>query len=56
MLKIYRRYPYRYMRNCNPDAVDDNKEYKLERILDSRVHRGKMQYRVKWLDYEHDPV
>ena len=28
-----------------------NATYNIERILDCRIHRGKKQYLVKWLDY-----
>ena len=34
-----------------PVIVDNNKEYKIEEILDSRHHYGKLQYLVKWLEY-----
>jgi hypothetical protein len=34
---------------------DDDDEYEVEKILNTRVHRRKLQYRVKWLGYEEDP-
>lgn len=34
---------------------DDDDEYEVEKILNARVHRRKLQYRVKWLGYEGDP-
>ena len=29
----------------------DDDEYEVERILDSRIHQGKLQYLVHWHDY-----
>ena len=34
-----------------PIIVDNNKKYKVEEILDSRHHYGKLQYLIKWLGY-----
>jgi hypothetical protein len=36
-------------------ANDDEDEYEVEKILNARVHRRKLQYRAKWLGYEDDP-
>ena len=36
--------------------IDGDPEYELEEIIDSRLHRNNLQYRVKWTGYspEHD--
>ena len=34
-----------------PVLVGDGEEYVVERILDSRVRRGKLQFKVKWKGY-----
>ena len=34
-----------------PTIVDDEEEYEVDEILDSRLHRGKLQYLVKWTGY-----
>ncbi|KAL5498599.1 hypothetical protein ACEPAH_1953 [Sanghuangporus vaninii] len=35
-----------------PVIVDDEEEYEVEEILDSRLHRGKLQFLVKWVGYD----
>jgi transposase InsO family protein len=37
-----------------PIEVNNEEEWEVEEILDSRRHRNKLQYRVKWTDF-HDP-
>ena len=37
-----------------PIIIDSNEEYEVEKILDSRRYRNKLQYKVKWKGYE-DP-
>lgn len=37
-----------------PIVVNSNEEYEVDQILDSRMYRGKLQYKVKWKGYE-DP-
>lgn len=37
-----------------PIIVDSNEEYEVDQILDSRIFRNKLQYKVKWKGYE-DP-
>ena len=39
-----------------PIEIDGEPEYELEEIIDSRLHRDKLQYRAKWTGYspEHD--
>ncbi|OJD11140.1 hypothetical protein ACJ73_09604 [Blastomyces percursus] len=39
-----------------PIEVDGQLEYTVNRILASRVHYGKLKYRVDWLGYDDDPV
>lgn len=34
-----------------PDIVDNEEEYEIEEIQDSRLHRGKLQFLVKWVGY-----
>ena len=34
-----------------PVIVDGGEEYIVEKILDSRLHRGKLQFKVKWKGY-----
>ena len=34
-----------------PVIVNDEEEYEVEEILDSRFHRNKLQYLVKWVGY-----
>jgi hypothetical protein len=33
-------------------AIDGEDEYLIEEILDSRMHRHKLQYLVKWIGYD----
>ena len=35
-----------------PIQVDGQDEFEVEAILDSRVHRGRVQYLVKWKGYD----
>ncbi|KAL5513317.1 hypothetical protein ACEPAH_3716 [Sanghuangporus vaninii] len=35
-----------------PVLVDDEEEYEVEEILDSRLHRGKLQFLIKWVRYD----
>ncbi|OCB91419.1 hypothetical protein A7U60_g1324 [Sanghuangporus baumii] len=35
-----------------PVIIDEQEEYKVEEILDSHLHRGKLQFLVKWVGYE----
>ena len=35
-----------------PILVDDEEEYEVQEVLDSRLHRGKLQYLVKWVGYD----
>jgi len=35
--------------------MDEDNEYEVEGILDSRISRKKLQYRAKWVGYENDP-
>jgi hypothetical protein len=37
-----------------PIIVNSNEEYEVDQILDSRIYRKKLQYKVKWKGYE-DP-
>ena len=34
-----------------PDLVEGSEEYEVEKIENSQVHRGKLQYLVKWKGY-----
>ncbi|KAL5537295.1 hypothetical protein ACEPAF_1118 [Sanghuangporus sanghuang] len=35
-----------------PVIIDEQEEYEVEEILDSCLHRGKLQFLVKWVGYE----
>ncbi|OCB88298.1 hypothetical protein A7U60_g4500 [Sanghuangporus baumii] len=35
-----------------PVIIDEQEEYEVEEILNSRLHRGKLQFLVKWVGYE----
>ncbi|KAL5526847.1 hypothetical protein ACEPAF_8574 [Sanghuangporus sanghuang] len=35
-----------------PVIIDEQEEYEVEEILDSHLHRGKLQFLVKWVRYE----
>lgn len=37
-----------------PEVVDGNIEYEVEKILSSRVSRDKLQYRASWLGCDPD--
>ena len=37
-----------------PVEINDDEEWEVEQILDSRIHRKKLQYRVKWLGFDED--
>ncbi|THG99573.1 hypothetical protein EW145_g7239 [Phellinidium pouzarii] len=34
-----------------PVVLDNEEEYEVDKILDSHIHRGKLQYLVKWTGY-----
>ena len=38
-----------------PIEVDGEEEWEVEEVLAVREHRGKLQYRVKWLGWDDDP-
>lgn len=38
------------------DECTDDEQYEVDYILDSRIHDGKLQYRVKWAGYKDDRV
>lgn len=44
---------HRHKKKRNRTADEDD-EYEVEKILDARVNRRKLQYRVKWFGYEED--
>ena len=35
-----------------PVIVDDNKEWHVEEILDSRIYHRRLQYLVKWIGFD----
>ena len=37
-----------------PIEIDGEEEYEVESVLDSRMYRKKLQYRVAWLGYPPD--
>ena len=36
-----------------PLVIDDEMEYEVEEIVDSRIYYNRLQYLVKWLGYDH---
>ena len=47
--------PFRLRRqkwSRNFGSVDEEDEYEMERILDARVNRTTLQYRIQWLGYD----
>lgn len=45
----------RHKRKRNRGSADEDDEYEVEKLLDARVYRAKLQYRVKWVGYDDDP-
>jgi len=41
-------------RSHSRGGADEDGEYEVEQILEARVYRRKLQYRVKWLGYKDD--
>lgn len=39
-----------------PVEIDGENEWEVERILASRMSRGKLQYRAKWIGFDDDPA
>jgi hypothetical protein len=37
-------------------GADEDDEYEVQKILEARVYRRKLQYRVEWLGFEDDPA
>ena len=35
-----------------PILIDNEEEYEVDEIIDSRIHRGKLQFLVKWTGYD----
>ena len=38
----------------SPIVVKGKDKYKVEEIFDSQIHRGKLQYLIKWLGYSYN--
>jgi hypothetical protein len=36
----------------HPVEIDGEDEYFIEAVLDSRIHRRKLQYLIKWVGYD----
>ena len=34
-----------------PEVVDGQEYFQIDKVLNKRIHRGKVQYFVKWLGY-----
>ncbi|EFQ96383.1 hypothetical protein PTT_01418 [Pyrenophora teres f. teres 0-1] len=47
--------PRKHKRKRSQGTADEDDEYEVEKILNARVYRKKLQYRVQWLGYEEDP-
>ena len=39
-----------------PVEVDGDLEWNVEKVIKSRIHYGKLQYKVQWTGYDEDPV
>ena len=35
-----------------PDIINNQEEYEVEEAVDTRLHRGKIQYLIKWVGYD----
>jgi hypothetical protein len=44
-------YPGQNMEPPPPVDIDGEDEYFIEAVLDSRIHRRKLQYLIKWVGY-----
>ena len=38
--------------NPPPEEVEGEEEYEVEEAVDARLHRGKIQYLIKWVGYD----
>jgi len=52
------RFPSQIKEPPPPIQIEEEDEYELDEIIDSRLYYNKLQYRAKWKDYspEHDKV
>ena len=53
LLEPYQQNPIegRPVENLPPVIIDEQEEYEVESIIDSRIHRNKLQYLVHWKGY-----
>jgi hypothetical protein len=42
------------MQSSSSVVVNEEEEYEIDDILDSRYHYGKLQYKVAWIDHSSD--
>ena len=35
-----------------PIEIDGEEQFEVDEILDSRIHRGRLQYKIRWLGHE----
>ena len=40
----------------DPMRIDGEDEWEVQEIIDSKLHRGKLRYRAKWIGYDDDPT
>jgi hypothetical protein len=40
---------------ADPIEINGEQEWEVEEFLTSRIHRGKLEYRVKWTGHDEDP-
>jgi hypothetical protein len=45
-------YPGQNTEPLPPVKIDGEDEYFVEAVLDSRIHRRKLQYLIKWVSYD----
>jgi hypothetical protein len=39
-----------------PNIIEGKKEWEVQQILESRLFKRQLQYRVKWVGYDDDPA
>ena len=54
LLELYTKTNNSNVSAPSPIVVKGEDKYKVEKILDSQIYQGKLQYLVKWLGYSHN--
>lgn len=50
----YQSQPHRNKWKRKRTSVEEDKEYEVEEILESRINHKKLQYRTKWIGFDDD--